>query len=320
MLPLLTLIINQFRQETINSRAGRFPSRVFFEELILLKKISFLTVLASVFFILSCAGFPAVFKKNTAPGDQQTNPSESTEQKQQSGEEQLKGSLYICGAQDGQMIIYGISSRLSKPNDEIEAAKLDAASKASMYHGIQGSVSLVNRMGANALDYSLDSVINLNYDTNFEQYIERLSFDPEKDVVRISGTTGTSGAVLVRMKYNASNLANVKYNSVKSNGAPTWVNNKDLPEIPGYAVAVGISGKKSQMKDAFISSMHAAAARLIEISSTQMNVTDKTASSTGSSTSVRTSSEGSLSNFHALEIWMADNGAVYTLAIARAAR
>jgi len=279
--------------------------------------LSFLTVLVPVFFLFSCISLPAI-KNNTASGSPQTNPSEA-KQDQQNIESQ-KGSHWICGAQDGQLIIYGVSSRLSKPNDELEAAKLDAASKVSMYHGIQGSVTLVNRMGANALDYSLDSVLNLNYNTNFEQYLDSLSFDPEKDVVRISGTVGSPGAVIVRMKYSASSPVNVNYNSVNRDGSPSWINNRDLPEIPGYAVAVGISGKKAQMKDTFISSMHAAAARLIEITSTQMNVVDKTATNVGSSTSTHTSSEGSLSNFHALEIWMADNGSVYTLAIARAAR
>jgi len=281
---------------------------------LLKNNMSFLTVLAPVFFLLSCTGSPADRDDYTELAAVQNNNSEISVQERQ------KGSLWICGVQEGQLIIFGVSSRLSKPNDEIEAAKQDAAGKASMYHGIQGSVTAVNYTGSNILEYTSDTVINLNYDTDLTRYLDRLSFDAENDVTRTSGTSGSPGAVIIRMKYNASDLVNVNYNSVIRDGSPTWINNRDMPEIPGYAVTVGISGRKSQLRDTIVSSMQAAAARLIENTSTQMNAVDKTTSGAGSSTSMRTSSSGQLSNFHALEIWIADNGSVYTLAIARAAR
>lgn len=275
-----------------------------------IRKLSFLAVV-SVFLLLSCTNFPFFLGSNSESVQSQNSLSELPAQ------ELPKNRHFICGAQDGQLIVFGISVRLSKPNDEIEAAKQDAARKVSMYHGIQGSVASVHRTAANILEYTSDSVINLNYDTDFERYLDRLTFDPEKDVTRTSGTSGSPGAVIVRMKYSAPDLVNFKYKSVITGGSPSWVNNRDLPEIPGYITAIGLSGRKNHLKDTISSSMQAAAARLIENASTQMSISDKTGSSIVSSTAMQSRSEGKLYNFHALEFWVADNGAVYTLAVAR---
>jgi hypothetical protein len=285
-----------------------------------INKLSFLVVV-SVFLFLSCANFP--FSRSNSSKSAQPKKSPTQESVTQNDSPELpvqelpKDRHLICGNQNGQLIIYGVSGRLSKPNDEIEAAKQDAARKAAMYHGIQGSVVSVNRTAANILEYTSDSAISLNYDTNVDRYLERLTFDPEKDVMRTSGTFGSPGAVIVRMKYNAPDLINANYKSVITSGFPSWINNRDLPEVPGYITAIGLSGKKSELRDTITSSMQAAAARLIENASTQMSISDKTGASVVSSTVMQSRSEGKLSNFQALEFWVADNGAVYTLAIAR---
>ena len=278
-------------------------------------KLSFLAVLVPVFLFLSCANIPFFRGKNSESVQSQGGFAQYDSS--ESAQEQKTGRHWICGAQDGQLIIIGVSSRLSKPNDELEAAKQDAARKAAMYHGVQGSVVSVNRTSSNIMEYTSDSVISLNYDTNVDRYLERLSFDPEKDVVRTAGVSGTPGAVIVRMKYSAPDLVNVNYNSVTRDGAPSWTNNRDLPEVPGYITAVGLSGKKAQLKDTITSSMHAAAARLIEVASTQFSIMEKSSSNAGSSSSMQSRSEGRMNNFQVLEFWTADNGSVYTLAIAR---
>ena len=280
----------------------------------LINKLSFLTVLP-VFLFLSCAIFPFFRGNSSESVAPQNNPAQNSQSI--SAQEQQNDRHWICGAQNGQLIIIGVSSRLSKPNDEIEAAKQDAARKAAMYHGVQGSVVSVNRTSSNIMEYTADSVISLNYDTNVDRYLERLSFDPEKDVVRTAGVSGTPGAVFVRMKYSASDLVNVNYNHVTRDGSPSWTSNRDLPEVPGYITAVGLSGKKAQLKDTITSSMHAAAARLIEIASTQLTVSERSTLNAGSTSAIQSRSEGRLNNFQVLEFWMADNGAVYTLAIAR---
>jgi len=285
-------------------------------------KLSFLTLLAPFFLLLNCAGIQELFNGNFGSGNAGSSGQQAAEHQAVgvSIQQQQNNGHWICGVQDGQLIIIGVSGRLSRPNDEIEAAKQDAAAKAAMYHGIQGSVTAVGRSGSNIMEYTSDTVINLNYDTDLTQYLNRLTFDPEKDVIRTSSVSGSPGAVFVRMKYSAPVPVNVNYNSTMRDGSPTWVNNRDLPVIPGYAVVVGVSGRKSQLKDTILSSLHAAAARLIETTSTQMMTEDKTGSSAGSSSTMYSVSEGRLSNFHALEFWIADNGSVYTLAIARVAQ
>jgi len=272
-------------------------------------KLPFLSVLISFFLFTNCIANQKLYNDNSEIIEQ---PNNST-----SVQEQQNNRHWICGVQDGQLIIIGVSSRLTRQNDEIEAAGQDAANKASMYHGIQGNVATFNRTTANVMEYASDSVISLNYDTELTQYLDRLSFDPEKDVIRYSAIPGYPAAVFVRMKYNAPNLVNINYNSIISNGVPTWINYSDMPDIPGFYAAVGLSGRKAQLRDAITSSIHAAAARLIEIGSTQMETVDRTGTYISSSSTTYSSSEGRLSNFIVLELWIADNGAVYTLAIAR---
>jgi len=286
-------------------RGGFRPA--FFEKNMLKIKLSFFSFLITIFLFTNCIGF-----KKLETGGQETVAA--------SVQETQSNRHWICGVQDGQLIIIGVSSRLTRQNDEIEAAKQDAASKAAMYHGIQGSVTSFNRTTANIMEYASDSVISLNYDTDLTRYLDRLSFDPGNDVIRTSGIPGYPTAVFVRMKYNEPAPVNVNYNSVISGGSPTWINGRDLPEISGYTAAIGVSGRKAQLKDAIASSMHAAAARLIEIGSTQMETVDRTGTGISSSSATYSRSEGRLSNFIVLELWIADNGSVYALAIARVAQ
>jgi hypothetical protein len=227
-------------------------------------------------------------------------------------EEQQSSGHWITGQRDNQFIIIGISGRLSRPNDEIEAAKKDAARKAAMFHGVQGSVEHINSGSGNFFDYVANSKLELNYDTNYEPYIERLSFNPETDVIR------GPGAVFVRMKYNAANSVPVNYAAKKNNGRPTWINSRDLPEIPDYTVAVGYAGRRSRFTDTVNASCDSAAARLIESASTQVETRVNSIAGQSSSAAVYVHSEGRLSNFQIIEFWIdPDNGSVSTLAIAR---
>ena len=55
---------------------------------------------------------------------------------------------WISGPLDNSFIIIGVSGRLERAADEIETAKLDAARKAAMYHGIQGTVEMETTTGS----------------------------------------------------------------------------------------------------------------------------------------------------------------------------
>ena len=270
-----------------------------------------------VFILTSCFSIGLGVNKSQAeqpsPSAQQSRPA-AVQQTEVTLQEQNDSGHWFSGPQNGRFIIIGVSGRLSRPADEIDAAKQDAARKAAMYNGIQGSVEHANTTGSGGFfDYSAESVLNLNYDNNFENYISNLSFDPEKDVIR------GSGATYIRFVYNSAS-PNINFSPEKSIGRPAWVNNRNLPEFDGYETVVGFAGRRSRLRDTINASYDSAAARLIESAST------KVSSQEGSSTNMGTSafsatyirSEGRLANFQVLAFWIdPDSGAVSTLAIAR---
>ena len=230
-------------------------------------------------------------------------------------QEQHNAGLWVSGPLNGRMVVVGVSGRLTKPDDEILTAKEDAARKASMYHGVQGSVELINTTGAGGFfDYSADSILNLQYNLNYEQYAELLTFDPEKDVLRVDGAT------FVRFRFDTPNL-DVDYFPKIIGGRPAWIHNRGLPEFAGYTTAVGYAGRRSRLRDTVFASCESAAARLIESASTQVSSSETSVVGSVSKTVLQIKSEGRLTNFQILEIWMdPDNGSVSTLAIARVSK
>jgi len=229
-------------------------------------------------------------------------------------QEQNNSGYWVSSPQNGRFVIIGVSGRLSRPNDEIEAAKQDAALKAAMYHGIEGSVELYNFSGSGGFfDYAADSRLVLNYDKNYQNYVPQLSFDPEKDVIR------GEGATFVRFVYSTAS-SNISYTPERTNDRPSWVNNRNIPEFDGFVTVVGFAGRRSRLRDTIIASCESAAARLIESASTtvinQEHSTSSRGTTTASTTFVR--SEGRLANFQILAFWIdPSSGAVSTLAAAR---
>ncbi|MDR0443320.1 MAG: hypothetical protein LBH44_07955 [Treponema sp.] len=268
--------------------------------------------------ISACSSFNLVSTpKSSGTKSSEAQPSKVTPpQPEASMQELLDAGLWISGPRDGLLTIIGVSGRLMRPDDEIEAAKQDAAQKLSMYHGIQGSFEIFNFVGGSFMDYEANSALNINYDRNYGQYIERLSFDPEKDVIR------GDGATFIRMKCNVSDLAVNTYSSERKSGKPVWTNDRDLPHFPGYTTVVGFSGSKSRLQDAVFASCESAVARLIESASTTVTTNDSTIMGQASAASMHVRSEGRLSSFQVLEFWIepgtsAVSKRVYTLAVAR---
>ncbi|MCL2244365.1 MAG: hypothetical protein FWC03_07840 [Treponema sp.] len=229
-------------------------------------------------------------------------------------QEQSDLGLWVSGPLNGQFVIIGVSGRLSRPADEIDAAKLDAARKVSMYNGIQGSVEYAITSGsAGFFDYSSESKLELNYDTNYQNYVSDLSFDPEKDVLRATGAT------YIRFTYSGIS-SNLNYTPEKSNERPAWVNNLNIPHFDGYDTVVGFAGRRNRIRDTIQASCESAAARLIENVSTSVSSQDHstTMQRTSSATATYVYSEGRLSNFQVLAFWIDPvSGAVSTLAAAR---
>ena len=212
----------------------------------------------------------------------------------------------------GALSIIGVSGRLQKPEGEIDAAREDAARKAAMYHGINASYESIHTVGSGIFDYEDESSLTLEYDKELGQYMDRLAFDPNRDLVIRDRT------VFIRFTYPASFPGSISYMSAKNrDGRPDWIDSRPNT-ISGYAAGVGFSARQFRRQDTFVKSYESA---LIEIlSQLSSNVTSKTTSDGrwSNTSTITTQSIGTLVNFLILEIWVDPaTQAVWTLAIAR---
>jgi hypothetical protein len=227
--------------------------------------------------------------------------------------DQNKYGHWVTRSSNNTLVIIGVSNPMVRRDSEITAAKEDAARKAAMYHGVHGTIESFHSAGANFFDYAADLKVELEIDTNPAAYIDRLTFDPERDVVI------TDEAVFVRFTY-AANVPPVDFAVPMSEGRPNWSYSRDLPQIDGYLIAVGFARNQVRLKDTVNKSIDAAVARMIEDVSTQIVSSDKTGTGTGAFGQIETRSEARLNNFQILEFWIDPNTKfVYTLAIAKKA-
>jgi hypothetical protein len=224
---------------------------------------------------------------------------------------QYESGLWIAKPSDNMLTIIGVSNPMMRREDEIAAAKEDAARKAAMYFCIQGRIETVNSTGAGFFDYQYGSDIELLYDTDLEKYKDQLTFDPQNDVLV------TQEGVFVRFKYPAG-VTGINYNSGVVNGKPDWIRNSGRPEFEGCLTAVGFSRNQRRLKDTVIKSTEDAAIRMIEGLSTTVSVKEVSSAGQGSSSFTHTVSEGVLYGFHVIEFWVEPQTRyVYTLAVAR---
>jgi len=231
--------------------------------------------------------------------------------RQEPADNSTSNNYWVTLPKSGELVILGVSGRQSSRDAEIRIATEDAARKIAMYHGVRASVKSVQSIGTGYLDYFLDTETRLDYDQQFDQYKDKLKFDPERDVIRNS-----DGAVFIRFTYPLSFPGSVNYKSGKNpDGSPDWTNKRAQP-IGNFITGVGMSGRLDRFGDTVRKSYEAAAASIVTNYSAYM---DSSNTSVGSSTESYISqvSEGLLKNFLVLEVWIdPKTRAVYTLAIA----
>jgi len=225
--------------------------------------------------------------------------------------EHRESGHWIAGTQDNLLAVIGVANRRLRREDEIAAAKDDAARKVAMFHGMSGIVESVIRTDGGVLAFAADSRFIFEPVIEYRQFIEYLQFDPDTDVSVVDGGT------LVRFRYRAQ-VTPVNFSGIEeADGRPRWVSGQGLPESDGYVAAVGISQNQLRLSDTVMRSVEAAAAKIIEggATSVQGEVTETVI---GTAVSITARSEGFLDGFRVLAFWInPENGFVYTLGIAR---
>jgi hypothetical protein len=151
----------------------------------------------------------------------------------------------------------------------------------------------------------------MEYDQEFEKYIDKLTYDPESDVMHIGNV------LCIRFSYPADFPGDINYSCAENpNGSPGWTT-RPPQEINGLSVGVGFARRQSRMKDTIAKSYESAAAAIVSRLSAAVTTNVSSAENQNSST-IHQTSEGNLSHFLVLETWIEpDTQAIWTLAVAQ---
>ena len=224
------------------------------------------------------------------------------------------GYHFVSLPKSNELVVFGVSARLSSRDAEIEAAREDAAIKVSMYEGVWASIDATLHIGYDFFDYDVGSNTQVSYNEQIEQYLDKLTFNPDRDVTRNS-----DGSVFVKFAYPAAFPGNVSYSFPRNaDGSPGWTT-KPPREISGFLAGVGTSGRLERLVDTLRKSCEAAAASIVSNNMVSIRSADTTVVSQSDS-NITSQSSGHLVNFVVLESWVDPKSrAVWTLAIAKMA-
>jgi hypothetical protein len=224
-----------------------------------------------------------------------------------------RGTAVSPVSRQGPLVITGVSNKMRRQEEEIASALEDAAWKAALYHGLQGSIRTAAQSGPRGFH---DFYMNADADIRplepppHDAYRERLRFDAAHDVTR------TGSAVFVRFTYPGADAPEIAYPAGLVKGKPRWTQG-GLPDSPPYMLAVGFSGKRRYVKETAVKSCESAIAALLAKKAARMEVYDRDARAAGASVGIVETIEGELTGFMVLEIWIDPlTRAVWTLAAA----
>jgi hypothetical protein len=181
-----------------------------------------------------------------------------------------------------------------------------------MYHWVYGTLVEWQYIGSGFLDYDIGSASWLVYDEQLELYMDKLQFDPDKDLTR-----DHNGVTYIRFSYPANFPGNIGYWIGKNpDGSPEWTT-RPPNSINGFIAGVGRSGRQERFINTVRRSYEAAVISIVSKVSTSIETSDTSFQSQTESQISRQSS-AILNNFLVLEIWTdPETGAVWTLAIAQ---
>jgi hypothetical protein len=210
-----------------------------------------------------------------------------------------------------ELVFLGVAGNRTNKNEAIRLALEDAARKAAMYQSVGGHIFLEESRGTGFFDYSSRREAVLEFDENYPQYIDFLTFDENTDILINNNT------VFVRTRCAPQNPLRIPHDFSAENQKPSWVD-RTPPKIPGYITEVGFAGPRFYHKDTVIASYENAAFSLIEAAGLLQVTANQTIGSAAISSSASVTVQGVLQGFYVLEIWVDPaTMAVWTLAIAR---
>ena len=218
---------------------------------------------------------------------------------------------WVTLPEPGALVIIGVSGRQSKRENEIAIAREDAARKVALYHGVQASFEIEQNEDGHFLSGIVYSNLIMAYDQELEKYMDKLVFDPERDI------TTSGNEVFIRFTYPAAFPGNINYTFAKnSDDSPGWTTSRQ-PKINGFLAGVGFAPRHQRLRDTITKSYEDALVNLITNLSASIE-SSQTSYASQNSTSFKQHSTGNLKNFLILETWVdPDNLGVRTLVVAQ---
>jgi hypothetical protein len=201
--------------------------------------------------------------------------------------------------------------------EAVDFALEDAARRVAFFQSIGGTISHHENIGSGFFDYSSENENTLQFDEEYKNYIDALSYDPDTDVFT------ENQAVFVRTRYRSANGIALEYTRNSQGGKPRWVDNPP-GKISGFLAGVGFAGPRLYYKDTVVASYENAVFSIIKSVSNEVTSLQETTRFSGNSFSSatvinnETSASGTLKGFYVLDTWTDPaTRAVWTLAIAR---
>jgi hypothetical protein len=218
---------------------------------------------------------------------------------------------------DNELVFHGAAGVLSSREESIRLALEDAARKVSVFNSVEGQFYSYTNIGARTLDYSSDAAASLWYDQDYQQYVEALSFDPERDILQ------HENAIFVRVRYYAPAPVRINYRPPVSGRdiRPEWIDRP--PDIAGYTVGVGFAGRRLSPRDTVNSAYESAIFSIIKnisatVSATATDFQGSGAFDFSSASGSTLAARGVLRGFYVLDTWTDPlTLGVWTLAVAR---
>ncbi|MDR3341832.1 MAG: hypothetical protein LBT14_03415 [Treponema sp.] len=218
---------------------------------------------------------------------------------------------------NNELVFIGVAGIRFNRDEAIRFALEDAAKKVAFFHGIEGRVEYSEQKGLGFLDYSSANKTSLDFDQDYQRYIEELEYDPETDVLI------DNLVVFVRTRYTGWNSIRINHRFSSTKTKPEWVENPPK-ELFGLYAGVGYANPRLYHKDTVIASYENAVHTIITNIFSEVHgssETTKDSQDTLGSFNARTggtvSAQGKLTGFYVLEIWVDPvNRAVWTLTVA----
>jgi hypothetical protein len=262
-------------------------------------------ILLAVLSLGSCAVIGSFFTGTSGAGTASGAPSAGA-----SSAGGASVNYWVTPPETSSLVIIGVSGRQSRRDAEIEVARQDAARKASIFHGVYATFEMEQNTGSSFFDSSASSRITIDYDDQLEKYMDKLTFDPQSDIV------DTGNTVFIRFRYPAVFPGKISYSFGKnSNGNPEWTT-RQPGEINGFPAGVGFARRQQRVNDTISRSYENAIVNIISASS--VITTSQVATNSRGETYILQKSEGRLENFVILETWIEpETQSVWTLVVAQ---